>query len=291
MSKTIVVRLKKAGSKTTSFTIKDSAGTVLATDIPKKDLIKGLTFSVEDSTIFITLIPTNKGCCTSSFINIPITQISKEELVKTKYSTKINSSVWKHGTDITTYNKYYGCGYPYIIEYPFFFTYHDEILQSVKDFTKAFVYLPAVSGNFDTTRKIQTDDDYFNKSIIYNDQQSTGLLTLVPKPKNNMKEYMKYPIYSTDSKTILFTKSDNFYQYNTFWNVIKDKTQPIFNGSCESLSIDKELNQDNMDYSSRLFKKQPIRGKDVKIRHILDDSSTTHLVSQFIVTDSQISYK
>jgi hypothetical protein len=51
------------------------------------------------------------------------------------------------------------------------------------------------------------------------------------------------------------------------------------------------VNQDNMDYSSRSFKKAPLRAKELKIRHILDNSSTTHLVSQFIITPAQISYK
>ena len=65
----------------------------------------------------------------------------------------------------------------------------------------------------------------------------------------------------------------------------------MFNNSCESLSIDKVLNQDNMDYGIRSFKKSLLRAKDLKIRMILNNSCTTHLVSQFITSESQISYK
>jgi hypothetical protein len=102
---------------------------------------------------------------------------------------------------------------------------------------------------------------------------------------------MQYPKFNIDSKTITYTKSDNFYQYNTFWAVQKSSQIPLFNASCESLSIDKAINQNNMDYGSRSFKKAPLRAKELKVRHILDNSSTTHLVSQFIVAPSQISYK
>ena len=109
--------------------------------------------------------------------------------------------------------------------------------------------------------------------------------------KNNLKEYLKYPVYNVDSKTIIYTKSDNFYQYNTFWGLVKDKSLPLFTKSCESLSIDKVVNQLNMDYGKRSFKKEPLRSKDLKVRHILDNKSDIHLVSQFIVTPSQISYK
>ena len=126
---------------------------------------------------------------------------------------------------------------------------------------------------------------------MYNGQQSTGVLELVPKPINNLKAYLSYPIYNTESKTILYTKSDNFYQYNTFWGLVKNKSVPLFNTTCESLSIDKVVNQANMDYGKRSFKKEPLRAKGLKVRHILDNNSSVHLVSQFILTPSEISYK
>ena len=138
---------------------------------------------------------------------------------------------------------------------------------------------------------MQVDDKWFNKAVLYNGQQSTGVLELVAKPQNNMAAYMQYTILNTDSKTITFTKSDNFYQYNTFWALQIDDEQPLFNSSCKSLSIDKEVNQVNMNYGNIAFKKSPLRAKNLKVRHILDNSSTTHIVSQFIVTPAQISYK
>jgi hypothetical protein len=61
--------------------------------------------------------------------------------------------------------------------------------------------------------------------------------------------------------------------------------------SCESLSIDKIVNQANMDYGKRSYKKEPLRAKELKVRHILDNTSEANLVSQFIITPSQISYK
>jgi hypothetical protein len=144
---------------------------------------------------------------------------------------------------------------------------------------------------FNDNSKIETNTVYFNKAILYNGQQSSGVLELVPKPINNLKEYMKYPIYNVESKTITFTKSDNFYQYNTFWSLVKDKSVPLFLTGCDSLSIDKIVNQPNMDYGKRSFKKEPLRAKDLKVRHVLDNRSDAHLISQFIITPSQISYK
>jgi hypothetical protein len=207
------------------------------------------------------------------------------------YSGKPDVGMWRHLTNDLLNNNYYGTVAPYVIEYPFAYEYHDEILQNVKDYTRAYQYLPIPDGVYNDNAKIQTDDYYFNKAILYNGQQSTGLLKLVKKPTNNLAAYNQYPTYNADSKTILFTKSDSFYQYNTFWNVVKDKTKTLFDVTCESLSIDKVINQSNMDYGTRSFRKDPLRAKGLLIRHILDDRSDIHMVSQFIVAPSQISYK
>ena len=194
-------------------------------------------------------------------------------------------------TYIRNYNTFYGNIEPYIIEYPFAYKFQDEILQNVVDYTKAYDYFPIFDGVFNNNTRIETNDKYFNKSILYNGQQSSGLLELVAKPLNNLQAYNQYPIFNADSKTITYTKSDNFYQYNTFWALEKSSQIPLFNRTCESLSIDKVINQGNMDYGTRSFKKSPLRAKELKVRHILDNTSTTHLVSQFILTPAQISYK
>lgn len=289
MAKTIIIKLKKAGRRATMFSISDDRGNVLATDVPKSTLISGLALSVGDSVRVVVLTSTGINCCGSVW-NIPVTTITKPELAAIKFQEVNTASLWKHLANPVIYNTYYGCVRPYIIEYPFAYQYNDEILQNVKDYTKAYKYLSSDDGVFNDNRRLAING-YFNKAVLYNDQQSTGVLNLVAKPMNNLKEYMKYPIYNVDSKTITYTKSDNFYQYNTFWGLVKDKSLPLFIKSCESMSIDKIVNQVNMDYSKRSFKKEPLMAKELKIRHILDSRSDVHLVSQFLYAPAMISYK
>ena len=290
MSKVIVVKLTKAGNRLSTFSVSDDMGNVLIPSITKKQLIEGVSVTIQDSVKVIVITYTGKSCCSKKW-NIPVSTMTKYEIAQAGFVETNTASLWRHLTNPVIYNTFYGCIEPYIIEYPFAYQYYDEILQNVKDYTKAYKYLPSVDGVFNDNAKIQTNNDYFNKAVLYNDQQSTGVLELVPKPINNLKDYLKYPVYNVDSKTITFTKSDNFYQYNTFWSLVKNKSIPLFLKTCESLSIDKEVNQANMDYGKRSFKKEPLRAKDLKVRHILDNSSETHLVSQFIYTPAQISYK
>ena len=288
MSTIVIIKLTTAGAKTGPFTIMDQSGNVLATNVSKKSLIRGISVSIDDTVTSIIIESTGECKLKKSFT---LQSITITEYATLKYTQSTSACLWRHLTDIQTYNYYYGKIEPYIIEYPFAYQYQDEILQNVKDYTKAYEYLPIPDGVFNYNTKVETNNKWFNKAILYNGQQSSGLLELVAKPMNNLQAYNQYPKYNTNSKTITYTKSDNFYQYNTFWALQKSSQVPLFNTSCESLSVDKVINEANMDYGTRSFKKAPLRAKELKVRHILDNSCTVHLVSQFIITPAQISYK
>lgn len=290
MSKTIVIRLNKIGTKVNVFSIQDDRNRTIVSAVPRAQLISGISATIDDDVKSLRVVFGGENCC-NKFITIPIGTVTKPELVQMETKVTNTASVWKHLKDNTKYNSFYGCTHPYILEYPIAYKEKDEILQNVKDYSKVYKYLSETVGISDNNRKIQTNNAYFNQAIIYNDQQTSGLLELVSKPKNNMQAQISYPKFNEDSKTIIYSKSDNFYQYNTFWNVVKDMELPIFQTSCKSMSYDKELNQDNMDYSSKAFKKDRIMAKDCKIRHILNDREDISIVSKFILAPSQISYK
>ena len=281
--------MKSASPNSGPFTIKDDLDNTLGTNVTLSSLIHGITYEVDSKVEVITLISSGDCEYTKRFSvrrSVPLV-----EYQNIQFQPLRTGCVWTHLRNDTLYNYYYGDIKPYVIEYPFAYKYHDQILQNIKDYSKVYTYIPSLLGEFDANSKIQTDDKYFNKAVLYNGQQSTGILELVPKPMNNLSAYLQYPILNSDSKTITFAKTDSFYQYNTFWALQKDEQVPLFKTSCESKSIDKVVNQDNMDYGDMSFKKSQLRAKNVKVRHILDNSSTTHIVSQFIVAPAQISYK
>jgi hypothetical protein len=288
MSKTISIKLTEAGPNAGPFTIYDQFGNIIAEDVSKRSIVRGISYVVDDNVTLITIKSTGrcKAEKTVEIADIPVTEFANINVVQV-----VTGCTWEHLLNVRNYNTFYGNIEPYIIEYPFAYKYQDEILQNVIDYTRAYEYLPIPDGVFSINTRIETNDKWFNKAIVYNGQQSSGILELVAKPINNLQAYNQYPIFNTDSKTITYTKSDNFYQYNTFWALEKSSQVPLFNTTCESLSIDKTINQENMDYGLRSFKKATIRAKDARVRHILDNTSTTHLVSQFILTPSQISYK
>jgi len=288
MPQTVTIRLTNAGPRLGPFTIKDNFDNIIDSNVSREALKNGIAYSVLDEVTVITICSIGKVELCKNF---SIEQFNIVEYMASDFTTRNVSCAWTHLKDPTIYNTYYGVVEPYIIEYPFVYQFQDEILRNVKDHTKVWKYIPLTNTVLKDYSKYELDDAWFNKAIVYNNQQNSGLLELVPKTRNNLSAYMSYPRYKSNSKQIIWTKNDNFYQYNTFWNVTKNPLDSQFIECCESLSIDKQLNQDNMDYGLRTHKKEPLRAKELKIRHILDNRGDIKLVSQFVIAPTQISYK
>jgi hypothetical protein len=287
MSKTITIKLTNAGSKAGPFTIVDEYGNVIAIDVSKDTLITGISYIVEDNVTMITLSST--GNC-KSVKTIKVANMYRSDIVNTQFVETKSACLWRHLVS-DSFNSYYGVIDPYIIEYPVSTLPNTEILQNIKSYDKVWIYLPDTTGVFSYTSKVAVDNIWFDNVIIYSNQQCTGLLELVPKPKNNLQAYNAYPMYKVASKVIIYTKSDDFYQINNFVDAVKDRSVPIAITSCESLSYDGILNQSNMDYTNNSFKKSQIRAKDLKIRLTLNSHSNIHIVSQLLFSSAQISYK
>ena len=288
MSKTITIKLIKTGPNAGPFTLTSEWGDTIASGVTLEQVTTGISFIVDDNVNLVTIKSDGKCHFQKTF---PVGTITEYDYQNTLLEVVYTGCVWRHINDHTIYNNFYNHVSPYIIEYPFAYQYQDEIVQYVKDYSKVYKYFADPYRVSNDVSKVELDNAWFNKAVLYNGQQSTGVLVLVPKPINNLKAYNQYPIFNTDSKTITYTKADNFYNYNTFWSLVKDKSLPLFVRTCESLSLDKEVNQINMDYGTRSFKKDPLRAKELKVRHILDDRSDIHIVSQFILTPAQISYR
>jgi len=286
MVKVIYIKLTKIGNTLDTFDVFDQFGNLIAGDVGSKTLIDGIGYTVDSSVLYIKLV--SKGACNYEKVKEIGISTADDFFLKETEITK-TGCIWEHLNNSGIYNAYYGAIHPYIIEYPFFTSPHDDILQSFKDYSNVFTYVG--NAKFSTANHIESDNIYFNKLIAYNNQQCSGLLKLVPKPRRNLKEYMKYPIYNSDSRSILFTKSDNFYQVNGIYDILKDKNIQMFLPFQGSLSIDKVLNQENMIYTPRSFSKAPLRSKDSRLRLMLDNRSTVHIISRFVYTENQISYK
>ena len=66
-------------------------------------------------------------------------------------------------------------------------------------------------------------DFNFDEAVIYNSEQCSGLLKLNISPKNNPTAVMQYPSINPTSIDILYSKVEQKYRFNQFWDVTDDR--------------------------------------------------------------------
>ena len=86
MSKTIAIKLKESGPSAGPFTIYDQFGNIIAENVPKRDLVKGISYIVDNDVTIITIKSTGKckaeksvnveDITVSDFANISLVQIN-----------------------------------------------------------------------------------------------------------------------------------------------------------------------------------------------------------------------
>lgn len=193
------------------------------------------------------------------------------------------AGIWNHNTALT-FCKFFGKQEDFTLEYPLNFIPNEEIIGSFSDYLTVLEY-----ESEDVYYEVE-DGVYYNEAIIWSREECSGILKLDPRPVGNKKAYLEYPKYAADSKSIIFTKSDGLFSFNTFWNVVAERNKPFFSKPCNEASLDKIFNR-NLDYSTRDFKKGRIRSKEAKIRLTYNKSDRYKLISNFILTETQDSIK
>jgi hypothetical protein len=66
-------------------------------------------------------------------------------------------------------------------------------------------------------------DFNFDEAIVYNSEQCSGLLKLNLQPKNNAPAIVTFPQINPTNIDILFTKEENKFRFNQFWDITDDR--------------------------------------------------------------------
>lgn len=195
-----------------------------------------------------------------------------------------NCSIWDHNSTFTLFNNFFGVSYPYILEIPYSFAAENEILQSIKDYLTVLQY-----SSWDQFIEIDTPIVYYDQVVVFNNQQNSGIRDIVIKSINNKQQLRQYPEYNTSNISILVAKDQNYFNYNMIWDVVKSFATPNWLDSCNPSQGIKTINQSNMNYTNQSYKKYPIRGKDAKVRSILNKTNYKFL-SRYTIVKSKKDY-
>lgn len=172
-------------------------------------------------------------------------------------------SFWRHNVRCDSFANYYGIDYPWEVDLVSNTGQMVNTVRSMEYQLETYVYKGDMGFACNDDRWEDLNFN-FDQSIIYNNEQVSGLLQLTPTPYNNPILELSYPIINLNSMDVLCSKVEQKYRFNQFYDITNDRgeftnaeqavwyTQP--NGYI------KVLNTTNLNYN-----KAPLQHK--KFRH------------------------
>ena len=181
------------------------------------------------------------------------------------------TGVWRHGNITTKFCNFYGQDFPWELDYVSQTGQAVTTTRSVEYILEAYVY------DQDGIDRFQKYDVNFDEAVVYNTEQVSGKLLLVASPANNAPLLVNYPIVTAANIQILYTKKEQKYRFNQFWDVTNNRGeftpgifQPVWN--TEVNGYIRSLNGNNIDYNKSPFERK-------KFRHYLNHVVLTKNIS------------
>ena len=172
-------------------------------------------------------------------------------------------SIWRHNVRCDDFANYYNVSYPWEVELVANSGQQVNTVRSMEYQLECYVYKGDM-GNACNDDKWEDLDFNFDQSVIYNNEQVSGLLQLTPTPYNQPLLNLTYPIIGINNIEILCSKVEQKYRFNQFWDITNDRgeftsvEQPIW--VTQPNGYIKDLNTINLNYN-----KSPLQHK--KFRH------------------------
>jgi hypothetical protein len=177
---------------------------------------------------------------------------------KSHFMSVDTNSIWKHNVRCDSYVNFYGKDYPFEVEFV------SATGQQVNSIRNVEYLLEMYKTHNNCADKFHVLDENFDQAIIYNSEQISGLLELGIKPKNNPVAALSFPQIQPNSIKILYSKEENKYRFNQFWDITKDRgefggniNQPMF--ITKSNGYQYEINPQYVNYTKASLERKKFR--------------------------------
>ena len=138
---------------------------------------------------------------------------------RTFHTTKQNQ-VWRHNDSCNSYCNFYGEDKVFEVEIPFA---SGQTVQTVR--SMEYILETYKRTDVNCIDSFHVLDFNFDEAVVYNTEQVSGYLNLNLFPKNNVVLSQQYPKLNDNlsSFDILFSKEEQKYRFNQFWDITKDR--------------------------------------------------------------------
>jgi hypothetical protein len=219
-------------------------------------------------------VTTQSGVCDDIYLVGNLNYVNQNPVICNYYALDVvpssltGGSIWRHNYRCDLYSNYYTVNYPWEIEFTETTGQAVSTLRNVEYQLEAYVYKGDLQNGCADDRW-QDLDFNFDEAIIYNTEQVSGLLKLELNAKENPYLNLNYPIIGANDIRILYSKEEQKYRFNQFWDVTKDRgeftnvEEPIFITKLNGYI--KELNTNNLNYQKAEDQRKKFRNYYNKI--------------------------
>lgn len=189
--------------------------------------------------------------------------------------------LWSHLPFTSSYQVFYGKLYPFTVEYPMLSAFSQSSIVAIEYWLEARKYY----NQWDFSDAFGIG---FNKAIVYNATQNTGLLNLNHQKNNDLSQHLKYPKYNQSSTDILQTEIGGKWAFNYLYNIVKNEKSMLPIWLNDTSNVDKFLNNTLLNYKPTF--KDRLRGDYFLVRLSQDVESRFKLLFRF-ATDERDFYE
>lgn len=125
--------------------------------------------------------------------------------------------MWRHNATTQSFCNFYNQDFPCEIEYYTNSQTLETVLQSVEWLLESYQY--ATNG----TDKFLNFDESFDQIMVSNKEQNSTLQNMQLKPWNDPYAALNYPQFLGPTRTVLYTKVENKYRVNDFYDFTRDR--------------------------------------------------------------------
>lgn len=193
-----------------------------------------------------------------------------------------DSSLWLHNITNKSYQVFYGKLWPFTVQTISKSGIDKQTTNSLEFGLDAIRY----HNDYDL---FYANNVTFNKAVVFNAQQNSGLLELKRKNVNDLSEV--FPVSNPTSTTIKITNADGVWRFNQFYDISYSRGNniPLWLNDCAN--VDKMINPKGVNYQMPDLDKKRMRGEYVRVKLTNDEESRYKMIFKWLVNKSVKSYR
>lgn len=216
----------------------------------------------EDAGFTISYSPSLK-----SFISFhdyrPVDYIATENHFFSIINSNSKSSIHQHNVRCDSYCNFYGVDYPHALTLPINNGPNVQILNSVEFQSETFLYNANCKDVYHELKET------YNRAMIYNTEECSGFLNLIPKQKNNMSAMLKYDKFNYNPATkgfdIYIDKVEQKFRFNQFRDISIDRNSAQSLILTDPTGYKFNINPLAIDYNKSIFQRPKMRHTHSKL--------------------------